>query len=153
MYSIPIPPPDAHHGRQYSAVLGSEGVINTKETQTNFYDIHLMPPRPGQHHPYQPHWGEMHIKNLSRGMGEWVPLFNLELLQDFCCFTGLCQRLQTMLLLIGLFLVSSCLYGKLECRVPPNKRVISRHFGQRVVLGEIKEAAVGGPSIAASFTF
>ena len=76
-----------------------------------------------------------------------MPLFNLELLQDFCCFAGRCQRLQTMLLLIGLFLVSSCLYGKLErseFRVAPNKRVISRHFGQRVVLGEIKEAAVGG---------
>ena len=33
----------AHHGGQYSA-LWRGGVINTKETQTNFYDIHLMPP-------------------------------------------------------------------------------------------------------------
>ena len=44
---IQVPPPTVGDG---IVRWGEGGVINRKETQTNFYNIHLMLPRPGQHH-------------------------------------------------------------------------------------------------------
>ena len=42
---IQVPPPTVGDG---IVRWGEGGVINRKETQTNFYNIHLMLPRPGQ---------------------------------------------------------------------------------------------------------
>ena len=42
---IQVPPPTVGGGR---VRWGEGGVINRKETQTNFYNIHLMLPSPGQ---------------------------------------------------------------------------------------------------------